>query len=186
MHRLFVAIDLPDSVKRSLAVLRSDLPGAHWVAEEQLHLTLRFIGDADDLALAGIKVALEQINAPSFPLALSGIGHFPPGKHPRVFWAGITAPPQLLAVQKQVELCLCGAGIPPEGRKFSPHITIARLKGTPPNRLMAIEEKLKDFSSAPFPVTEFHLYSSTITRSGASHKREATYPLLLVDTRQPA
>lgn len=177
MHRLFVAVDLPDIVKKSMTDIKCELPGARWVAENQLHLTLRFIGDADDPTLRAIKTGLKKVTSPAFQLALDGIGHFPPGKYPRVLWVGMTGSKQLMALQRQVELALIDAGIPPEDRKFSPHVTIARLRETPARLVMALEEKEKGFASNPFPVAEFHLYSSILTSSGASHTREASYPL---------
>lgn len=177
MHRLFVAIDLPDVVKKAVLDIYCDLPGAHWVGTEQLHLTLRFIGDTDDLSLVAIKTALAEITSPSFHLALSGVGHFPPGQRPRVLWVGMAANEQLFLMQHHVENALVMAGIPPEERRFSPHITIARLKETPARLVMALEEREKAFASNAFPVTEFHLYSSTLNRNGAIHRREASYIL---------
>ncbi|GAB7024870.1 RNA 2',3'-cyclic phosphodiesterase [Geotalea toluenoxydans] len=178
MYRLFVAVDLPDKVKKSVTDIRCELPGARWVAEEQLHLTLRFIGDADELTMRAIKTAFKELTSPAFQLALCGVGHFPPGKHPRVLWVGMTVSEQLLALQQQVELALMEAGIPSEDRKFSPHITIARLKETPARLVIALEEKEKAFASESFQVTQFHLYSSTLTGSGAIHTRQASYPLI--------
>ncbi|WP_243372156.1 RNA 2',3'-cyclic phosphodiesterase [Geotalea sp. SG265] len=177
MNRLFVAIDLPEPVRKSIVDLACALPGARWVAMEQLHLTLRFIGAADDLTMRAIRTALQGVTGPSFSLALSGIGHFPPGKHPRVLWVGLTACEQLLALQQQVELCLMEAGIPPDERQFSPHITIARLKETPARLVLALEEREMEFATESFDVSEFHLYASTLTSAGAIHTILESYPL---------
>ena len=177
MYRLFVAIDLPDDVKNRIADIGRDLPGARPVPREQLHLTIRFIGDADEETFASARKTLAGIMGVSFPLTIRGIGHFPPGKHPRVLWAGLEDSPPLMELQRQVELALVEAGIPPDARRFFPHLTLARLKDTPPARIAALEERFKDFGAAPFAITEFYLYSSVLTRNGAIHTREGTYRL---------
>jgi 2'-5' RNA ligase len=178
MYRLFVAIDLPEPVKEAVdGIAVRDLAGAHRVPREQLHLTLRFIGEADEMMFQAIKRVLNGIKGVSFPLTLKEIGHFPPGRHPRVLWVGMEESGPLRELQRDVELALTGAGIPPEERRFSPHITIARLRETPPAKVAALEEKHYLFSAGPFPVEEFFLYSSKLTRDGAIHMREATYRL---------
>ena len=178
MYRLFIAIDLPQEVKEAVAgIVGRDLPGARRVPVEQLHLTLRFIGDADEETFRSIKGVLGKVRGTPFPLAMKGVGHFPPGRHPRVFWVGIEASEPLAGLYKGVELALVGAGVEPEERGFSPHITLARLRETPADRVAALEEKHRQFSAGPFTVREFYLYSSTLTREGAIHRREATYPL---------
>lgn len=83
-----------------------------------------------------------------------------------------------MELQKKVELALTAAGIVPEERRFSPHLTLARLKETPAEEVSALEEHCREFGSGPFRIAEFHLYSSALTRTGATHTREATYPLL--------
>lgn len=177
MYRLFVAIDLPEEVKRGVADISGGLPGARWVPGNQLHLTLRFIGEVDAALIQEIKAALAGVKAGPFPLALRGIGHFPPGRHPRVLWVGLEGSGPLLELQQEVELALIGAGIPPEERSFSPHITLARLRETPADKVLALEERQREFATPAFPVGEFYLYSSILTRDGAIHTREATYPL---------
>lgn len=178
MYRLFVAIDLPERVKEKVAAIAvRELPGAHWVSREQLHLTLRFIGNVDEELFRTVKEALRAVRGVPFHLSMNGVGHFPPGRHPRVFWVGMADSEPLMALQRQVESALVCAGIPPEERRFSPHLTLARLKETPPEKVFALEERHRLFNAGPFPVGEFSLYSSTLTREGAIHQREATYPL---------
>jgi 2'-5' RNA ligase len=149
--------------------------GSRRVLREQLHLTLRFIGDADETMFQAIKRALSRVKGASFSLTLKEVGHFPPGRQPRVLWVGMEESAPLREMQHEVELALIGAGIPPEERRFSPHITIARLRKTPPAKVAALEEREHLFSAGPFPVEEFYLYSSVLTCDGAIHKREATY-----------
>jgi 2'-5' RNA ligase len=177
MYRLFVAVDLPEEVRVSVAAIGDKLAGARRVPEDQLHLTLRFIGEVDDKMFAAIKAALAGVSAAPFPLALRGVGHFPPGRHPRVLWVGMEAGEPLMELQQRVELALIGAGIAAEERRFSPHITIARLRDTPPEAVLSLEERHRAFASDAFPVGDFYLYSSILTRDGAIHKREAAYPL---------
>jgi 2'-5' RNA ligase len=178
MSRLFVAIDLPEQVKEAVAgIAGGELAGARRVPWEQLHLTLRFIGDVDEDMVQAIKMALSGIRRGSFFMTLKDVGHFPPGKHPRVLWVGMEESGQLLELQREVEQALTCAGISPEERVFSPHITIARLKETPLDEVTALEERKNLFSAGPFPVDEFYLYSSILSRAGAIHMREATYRL---------
>jgi RNA 2',3'-cyclic 3'-phosphodiesterase len=175
MYRLFVAIDLPEEVKKTVGRISGELPGAHWVAADQLHLTLRFIGEVDEGVFRQVREALTGVSGSPFSLALKGIGHFPPGKYARVLWVGMEASEELLRLQEKVELALIDAGIAPDSRRFSPHITIARLKEAPAARILAFEERHGGFETPAFPVEVFHLYSSTLSREGAVHKREKTY-----------
>ncbi len=177
MHRLFVAVDLPHEVKEALRPVCRGLPEAHWVAQEQLHLTLRFIGDADDGTFAAIRAALAKVKGTPFDLALEGVGHFPPGKRARVLWVGMEHNETLLKLTQDVALALVTAGVPPEERPFSPHITLARFREPPVGGIGPFEERHRDFALPPFTVTAFYLYSSVLTPKGALHTREATYPL---------
>jgi 2'-5' RNA ligase len=176
MPRLFVAIDLPDEVKKEIAGISGNLPGARWVPDPQLHLTLRFIGDVDTGAFQAVKTALVLVSCLPFTLRLRGVGHFPPGKQPRVLWVGMEESRPLQELQRRVEAALTAVGIAPDERRFSPHITIARLKETPAPLVAALEERHRDFLAGPFPGGTFHLYASTLTREGAIHTREANYP----------
>jgi RNA 2',3'-cyclic 3'-phosphodiesterase len=178
MPRLFVAIDLPEQVKARLSGFPPELPLATWVGIEQLHLTLRFIGEVDGNTAVLIKSSLSKIRFARFPLTLSGVGHFPPGHHPRVLWVGMQQCDPLIRLQQAVELALIDTAIPPEERRFSPHITLARLKDTPASAVARFETKHGELSCPTFEVTEFLLYSSVLTRHGAIHTKEGVYPAL--------
>ena len=178
MHRLFVAIDLPEPVKERLAEICFGIPGAKWVKPEQLHLTLRYIGEVDGATFVDIREALATIDLPPFSVCLKGLGCFPPRKTPRVLWVGIDPPhEQLFRLRKRVETTLVRLGVEPEHRKFAPHITLARLNETPMNRLANFLAGNSLFSAEPFPVENFHLYSSSLSSKGAIHTLEASYPL---------
>jgi 2'-5' RNA ligase len=183
MHRLFVAVDLPEQVKEKIAgIVHRGLTGARWVPGEQLHLTLRFIGDADDRMFQEIRRGLSRVTVAPFSLSLKGIGHFPPRGGPRVLWVGVEVPVELGALQERIEDEVVKTGIEAERRRFSPHITVARLKEISPARVSQLEEKNREFSAGPFPVDEFYLYSSILTGEGAIHKREAVYRLQSLQT----
>ncbi len=173
--RLFVAIDLPDSVKERLALLCCGLPGARWVAPEQIHLTLRFIGEVDGGLFLDIRDALTEIAGKSFSLGLSGVGFFPPRGKPRVVWVGLQKNESLLKLRNRMESRLVDVGLEPEGRKFSPHITLARLKKTPTIKIVRFLESHSHFCTSSFSVENFHLYSSVLGRKGAVHRIEASY-----------
>ena len=177
MPRLFVAIDFPEAVDRLLKALCSGLPGARWLPAGQFHLTLRFIGTVDGGVFADIARGLCDVACPAFSLKLDGVGHFPPRGRPRVLWAGVEADKALARLHGQIENRLRHMGIEPEGRKFAPHITLARLKGTPVRRLGDYIVAHGDFITETIRVSEFHLYSSILGAKGALHVIEASYPL---------
>lgn len=176
MPRLFVAIDLPEQLKSAVAGFAHEVPSAKWVHTDQLHLTLRFIGEVDDATFSLIKKNLSRISFPCFTLSVCGVGHFPPGRRPRVIWLGLDPCTGLSQLQLEVERAVVELGILPEERPFSPHITLARLKEPVPTAVERFEKAHQDFTSPPFQVKEFILYSSQLTRAGAIHTKEAIYP----------
>ncbi len=180
MHRLFVAVDLPESVKNSINSICGALPDARWVDVSQLHLTLRFIGEVDDGTFDSIKNSLAEITETRFSLTLRGLGCFPPKRPPRVLWVGIEDNETLIRLAEKVEQTLVRKnGIEPEQRKFSPHITIARFRETSLSKVADYLARNGSFRTETFPVDAFYLYSSTLTPKGAIHRREAVYALHL-------
>jgi len=177
MPRLFVAIDLPLHIRERLGALCCGLPGARWVEPEQLHLTVRFIGEVDSSVFALVREALTEVRAEGFPLQLDGIGFFPPRGSPRVVWAGIRKSEELLRLHHRIESALVRSGLAPEERKFSPHITLARLKNTPSQRIGAYLAQNGLFVTEEFRISEFFLYSSVLNSRGARHYIEEEYPL---------
>jgi RNA 2',3'-cyclic 3'-phosphodiesterase len=177
MPRLFVAIDLPSAIRERLASLCCGLPGARWVAPEQMHLTLRFIGEVDSSVFQFVRDALTEVRSEPFSLRLEGIGFFPPRGKPRVTWVGIQKSDQLVLLRKRIESVLVHSGLEPEGRKFSPHITLARLNNTPGSRIGAYLANNGLFRSEDFEVRDFYLYSSVLNSKGAKHYIEERYAL---------
>ncbi|UCD56236.1 MAG: RNA 2',3'-cyclic phosphodiesterase [Candidatus Hydrogenedentota bacterium] len=177
MYRLFVAIQLPQWVTQKLNGLCFGLPGAKWADKERMHLTLRFIGEVDGAVFRDVEEALETVNAEPFELVLKGVGYFPPRRDPEVLWVGVQKNGTLVHLRNKVESALVRAGLEPESRKFSPHVALARLKGTPASRVARFMAENGLFKIEPFPVNEFHLYSSFLASEGAVHTVEASYEL---------
>ena len=177
MPRLFVAIDFPEEIRQRLSILCCGLPGARWTDPEHLHLTLRFIGDVDAQAFRDIREILVSVRSPSFALHLQGVGFFPPRGNPRVLWAGINPCEPLIRLRNRIESLLVGSGLEPEGRKFSPHVTLARLKNTPGTRIGAFLAHNGLFMTEEFQINNFFLYSSILNSKGAKHFIEQDYPL---------
>jgi 2'-5' RNA ligase len=175
--RLFVAIDLPSDVRERVAGLCGGVPGVNWQGPEQLHLTLRFIGDIDEPMMSDIDFALANVQAPSFDLALEGVDVFADRRRARVLWVGVRTCAALDHLQSKIDRALVDCGIAPEGRRFRPHVTLARLGGMSPERLAGYLAQNAAFLSRTFPVAEFTLFSSWLGRSGASYAVEAVYPL---------
>lgn len=177
MIRLFVAIDFPEEVRKMLSAMCYGIPGAKWVPEEQFHLTLRFIGEVDGGLFRDIADTLADVRSAPMSIRLRGLGYFPPRKQPRVLWVGIEPAAEVSLLRDRVESKLVRLGLEPEGRKFSPHVTLARLNDTPLPKLTRYLSGNALFASEIFPVTEFSLYSSVLTPKGAIHQIEASYPL---------
>ncbi len=175
--RLFVAIALPQDLRDRLEGLRDGLPGAKWVAAENLHLTLRFIGEADGGECHDIDAALAGLRFESFPLQIEGLGHFGEGRRLRALWAGVAPNPDLERLQGKIERALQSAGMEPSKRKYKPHVTLARFKSGPGPRLHSFIAAHGLFRAAPFEVTEFTLFSSYLAQQGAIYTPELSYPL---------
>ena len=177
MPRLFIAVDLPETIKKNLESMSFGIPGAKWVSPDQLHLTVRFIGEVDGALFRDIKNILDEVNSASFTLQLKGVGYFPPRGAPRVLWIGLEKSEPLQLLRKKIDTRLLRVGVEPEGRKFSPHITLARLKNSPVHKIANFLSGNGLFSQEPFQVEDFKLYSSILSPKGAYHKVERIYSL---------
>ena len=178
MYRLFVAIDLPPAVKEKILKLCFGIPGARWADKDQLHLTLKFIGEVDGNIVDEVEEALSSIEAKSFSIILSGIGHFPPKKEPRVIWVGVQENEKLLGLHKKIDRCLTQIGIEPDQRKFHSHITLARLKGNLPlPKISLYMAEHSFFKTDPIGVKEFILFRSFLSPKGATYQKIAAYNL---------
>lgn len=178
MPRLFVAIDLPESLKTTLTGICHGIPGTRWLPPNQLHLTLRFIGDVDNGLFRAIMDGLSGNDLPPAKCHLRSIGCFPAKGRPRVIWAGVSEEATgLFTLQRHLEKEIRRFGITPEERPFTPHITLARLKDPPKEAVFAFLSKNAEFQGGAFTVTAFHLYSSSLTPKGAIHTLERSYQL---------
>jgi len=177
MIRTFIAVQLEDSIRTRLNELGRTIPGARPVPPEQIHLTLRFIGDIDGTLFDDVREGLTEVEAGTLTLTIRGVGHFPPRGAPRVVWAGVEPVAALHGVRSAINQVLAGLGIPAEERSYHPHITIARLKNSPISRVADFLTSNSLLQSPPFTVSSFTLFTSTLTAKGAIHRSAATYPL---------
>ena len=174
--RLFVALALPSEVTDALALIQAGVPGARWSTREQMHLTLRFIGEVDGRDASAVDDALATIVAPAFRLTLKKVGQFG-GRNPNALWAGVDANDALFHLERKIESALQRAGRPPETRKFTPHVTLARLKSAPRGRVMDYLTDHALFASPSFDVRGFILYSSQLSPNGSIYRAEKAYKL---------
>ena len=180
--RVFVALDVPEPVRASLAELSERLkkvcPNARWVRLEGIHITLKFIGEVPPEKLEQIRHALGELpNFNPITVRFAGLGFFPGARSPRVFWAGVQPDPTLAELAAAIEKKLEPLGIAPEKRAFHPHLTLARFEsaqGTQPFSTAVEALGAPEFGEETFG--EFHLYQSVMKRSGAEYTRLVTYP----------
>jgi 2'-5' RNA ligase len=173
MLRLFVGIDLPPELKLSLSLMATGLPGAKWVDAGNYHLTLRFIGEIDEGQAEDVDAALSQIRTPRFDVALATVGHF----GLRQLWVGVERNDALQHLHDKIESALSRLGFPAEERRYTPHVSLARLKGTSESRLQAYLSEHALYRAPPFRVDHFSLIASYLTKSGAIYEDQADYPL---------
>ena len=179
MIRLFVALALPEDVRRRMEGLRGGLPGARWQSAEQMHLTLRFIGEVDGVDFREIVDALAHIEAEAFSLTLEGVGHFPPRGRVRILWAGVAPNTALMRLRERTEAAITSLGFEPDGRNYAPHVTLARFASRVlAHRLQEFVSYHGMFSSGPIAVRSFELFSSRLGAGGAHYEVEASYPLV--------
>lgn len=176
MPRLFTALEIPRNAAMSLSLLRGGLPGARWIDVENYHITLRFIGDVDGRTADEIVDRLDRVDRPEFSLSLYGVGSFG-SKKPHSIWAGVTPAPEMFALQAEIERICQRIGLPPDPRKFSPHVTLARLKASRNDEVGRYLTGRGDFQTLPFTVTRFVLLSSRDSIGGGPYLTEEVFPL---------
>ncbi|MDO8608490.1 MAG: RNA 2',3'-cyclic phosphodiesterase [Phaeospirillum sp.] len=177
MIRLFTAIELPPELAGRLAAQGFGLPGARFVPARNLHLTLRFIGEVDEAAAEEVHTQLTSVTAPPFTLTLTGLGLFGDRHRAHTLWQGVERSDALGLLAGRVEAAVVRAGQPPETRKFSPHITLARIKETSPARIQAFISAVPPHHADSVPVDGFCLFRSTLTRGGPEYDVLERYPL---------
>ena len=176
MHRLFVAIRPPEPIRDLLIDAMDDRPEFRWQDEDQLHLTLRFVGKVDRPVAQDLADALGRLRSERFEARIVGVGRFEQ-RNSGALWAGIEPKAPLAGLAAKVERACQAAGLEPERRAFHPHITLARWKGRRTRELADFLERKRGLASDPFDVTEFILFESRLSKHGAHYEPVATYPL---------
>lgn len=176
MHRLFVALRPPLPVRSQLLGLMGGVAGARWQDDGQLHLTLRFIGEVDGRMAEDAAFALESVRHPPVEVALSGIGTFERKGRTDALWAGVAPVDALAALHNKINHALVRAGLPPDGRAYHPHVTLARFSrhGGDVSGFAALHAGL---ASAPFRLDAFGLFESRLGGEGAVYEQVARYVL---------
>src|ERR687890_1601164 len=166
MHRLFVAIRPPEHIRDLLIDVMDDSPDFRWQDEEQLHLTLRFIGEVERPMANDIADALSRIRSEPFQLRIAGVGRFEQ-RSSGALWAGVQPKAPVAALAAKVERICQQVGLEPERRAYHPHITLARWKGRRTREVQDYLERKRALSSEPFDVATFTLFESRLSRHGA-------------------
>jgi 2'-5' RNA ligase len=174
--RLFAALPIPDAVAHSLLLLQGGVPGARWQMREQMHLTLRFIGEVDGRDARALDDALAGMEVPAFDLQLHGVGQFG-NKQPHTLWAAARKHDMLEHLQRKVDNAIRKVGQPQDAHKFMPHVTLARLRHPDLEKLREWLVTHALFTSDLFTVDAFCLYSSKLTSDGSIYRVEQEYPL---------
>ena len=181
MPRLFTALEIPRNAAMSLSLLRGGLPGARWIDVENYHITLRFIGDVDGRTADEVVERLDRIDRPEFQIRLDGIGSFG-SKKPHSVWAGVTPNPEMFALQAEIERICQRIGLSADPRKFTPHVTLARLKSSRVDDVVHYLSGRGNFQTSPFTAARFVLLSSRESVGGGPYLTEEVFPLNEVNT----
>ena len=176
MPRLFAGIEISSDVAAHLKSLCSGLRNTRWIDPENYHITLRFIGDIDDDTAEDIDNLFGSVRRNCFSLSLDGLGAFG-GNRPHAVWARVVPGQPLLTLQGELEQLCQRAGLAPETRKFTPHITLARLRRKTSSEVARYLSLHGDFYFADLPVDRFALYSAKPSTGGGPYVIERTYPL---------
>jgi len=173
--RLFVAIHIPESIRKSIASVLQEFrtidPNIKWIKIENLHLTLKFLGNTDASKLDSISKTLVMIRSEdSISVHFTGLGFFPNRRRPNILWAGIRASPNLRTIVEEIDQRLAVVGFPLEQREFAPHLTLARLAETGLSaKLIAAIDQISSREFGGFRATQFHLIESDLKSSGAEY-----------------
>lgn len=178
-ERLFIALTPPEAVRETLAHLAEPLPDVNWTRPEQLHVTLRFLGDIPAEQIEPMIDRLRQVQVAPFILPVEGVGTFPPNRPPRVIWVGVgSGHPRLFQLRQRVDDAVLASGVPLDVRTFHPHVTLARATEGAAKSVAHWLHMHREFAAPPFRVEAFELYSSELRPSGAVHTLKARFPLL--------
>ncbi len=176
MHRLFVAIRPPEPIRDLLIDAMDDSADFRWQDEEQLHLTLRFVGEVERPVAEDLAAALAHVRAQRFNARIRGVGRFEQ-RSTGTLWAGVEPKPPLASLAAKIERACQQIGLEPERRAFHPHITLARWKGRRAREVQHFLEHQAGLTSEPFEVKDFILFESRLSRHGAHYEAVTSYGL---------
>jgi RNA 2',3'-cyclic 3'-phosphodiesterase len=176
MHRLFVAVRPPEPIRDLLIDAMDDSPDFRWQEEEQLHLTLRFIGEVDRPVADDLATVLGGVRAGRFSARINGVGRFEQ-RNSGALWAAVEPKEPLAALAAKVERTCQSVGLAPERRAYHPHTTLARWKGRRSHEVASFLERKRGLVSEPWDVDAFILFESRLSRHGAHYEEIAAYPL---------
>ena len=176
MHRLFVGLRPPPAIRAQLLALMGGIPGARWQEDDQLHITLRFIGAVDRHAAEDAALALAQVHAPPLALQLSGVGAFDHRGRVNALWTGVAPRDPLAALHRKVDQALVRTGLAPEGRAYLPHVTLARMNA-PAEAVERFVEAHAGLASPVFALDHFLLFESHLGQAGARYEAIERYKL---------
>src|SRR5206468_1626065 len=177
MHRLFAAIRPPQHILDLLIDAMDDSPEFRWQDEEQLHLTLRFIGEVDRPVADDLASALGSVRAGCFPARINGVGRFEQ-RNSGALWAGVEPKEPIAALAAKVERVCQSVGLEAERRAYHPHITLARWKGRRTREVASYLERHRGLVSDPWEVDAFILFESRLSKHGAHYEEVASYALV--------
>jgi RNA 2',3'-cyclic 3'-phosphodiesterase len=177
-ERLFLAVTLPEPVRNALAALAQPISGVTWTRPEQLHLTLRFLGDVPGSQIEAAIARLATVRVAPFILPVEGLGTFPPNRPPRTLWAGVgRGHPRLFQLRQRLDDALLAIGLALDVRLFHPHATLGRCSEKSAAAVAQWLRAHRDFTAPPFRVEAFDLYKSDLHRCGAEHTLKRSFPL---------
>jgi RNA 2',3'-cyclic 3'-phosphodiesterase len=176
MPRIFTGLEVPKNVAQVLSMLRGGLPGARWIDPENYHLTLRFIGDVDDQTAREVASLLGRVRRTPFELRFDALSSFG-GRRPRAVIATLAQTTALMELQAEHERLMQRVGLEPEGRKYTPHVTLARLRDSSSRQVADYLAARALIAPLPFTVSRFVLFSSRASVGGGPYVVEAAYPL---------
>lgn len=177
MPRLFTALEIPHDAARALSLMRGGIPSARWIDTQNYHITLRFIGDVESRLAYEIAGTLGNISRSPFQISLNQVGQFG-GKKPHSIWAGVTPVAEMALLQADIERLCQRLHCAPDPRKFTPHVSLARLRNTPALEVASYLSSHGGFMTKPFTVARFVLLSSRESVGGGPYVVEEVYPLM--------
>jgi 2'-5' RNA ligase len=176
MPRIFTGLEIPAEIGRTLSMLRGGLPGARWIDPENYHVTLRFVGDVDDVVAHEVASMLGRVRRTTFELRFDSLSSFG-GRRPRALVATLAQTQALMDLQAEHERLMQRVGLEAEGRKYTPHVTLARLRDSSSRQVADYLSERALFRTPSFKISRFVLFSSRASVGGGPYIVEAAYPL---------